>query len=353
MEQQGPLEKGPSGFSWSSTAEEVTQGVDGTGLTAIVTGASSGIGNETARVLALRGVHVIMAVRNMAAGKDVKEAIVKEIPSAKVDAMELDLSSMTSVRKFASDFNTKGIMATPFMLSKDKIEMQFATNHIGHFLLTTLLLDTMKKTARESKKEGRIVNVASEAHRFAYGEGIRFDKINDESRYNSLGAYGQSKLANILHANELSKRLKLYRCTEHAVCVQTIDKISFKMNTSVQDPVHLLIACIVDSIVTVVVFLEQEEGVNITANSLHPGSIVTNLFRHSSIINGFTSTIGRLLLKNVQQGAATQCYVALHPQVQGISGEYFSDSNVGKTNAQGKNVELAKKLWGFSMDLIK
>ncbi|KAK4838519.1 hypothetical protein QYF36_014373 [Acer negundo] len=307
--------KGPSGFSWSSTAEEVTQGVDGAGLTAIVTGASSGIGTETARVLALRGVHVIMAVRNMAAGKDVKEAIVKEIPRAKVDAMELDLSSMSSVRKFASDFNTKGlplnllinnagIMATPFMLSKDNIEMQFATNHIGHFLLTTLLLDTMKKTARESKKEGRIVNVASEAHRFAYGEGIRFDKINDESRYNSLGAYGQSKLANILHANELSKHLK-------------------------------------------------EEGVNITANSLHPGSIVTNLFRHSSIINGFTNTIGRLLLKNVQQGAATQCYVALHPQVQGISGEYFSDSNVGKTNAQGKNVKLAKKLWGFSMDLIK
>lgn len=307
--------KGPSGFSWSSTAEEVTQGVDGTGLTAIVTGASSGIGTETSRVLAMRGVHVIMAVRNVAAGKNVKEAIVKEIPSAKVDAMELDLSSMASVRKFASDFKTQGlplnllinnagIMATPFMLSKDKIELQFATNHIGHFLLSNLLLDTMKKTAQESKREGRIVNVASEAHRFAYSEGIRFDKINAESRYNSLGAYGQSKLANILHANELAKHLK-------------------------------------------------EEGVNITANSLHPGSITTNLFRHSNLINGFTSTIGKLVLKNVQQGAATQCYVALSPQVRGISGEYFMDSNVGKTNAQGKSVELAKKLWDFSMDLIK
>lgn len=307
--------KGPSGFSWSSTAEEVTQGVDGTGLTAIVTGASSGIGTETSRVLAMRGVHVIMAVRNVAAGKNVKEAIIKEIPSAKVDAMELDLSSMASVRKFASDFKTQGlplnllinnagIMATPFMLSKDKIELQFATNHIGHFLLANLLLDTMKKTAQESKREGRIVNVASEAHRFAYSEGIRFDKINAESRYNSLGAYGQSKLANILHANELAKHLK-------------------------------------------------EEGVNITANSLHPGSITTNLFRHSNLINGFTSTIGKLVLKNVQQGAATQCYVALSPQVREISGEYFMDSNVGKTNAQGKNVELAKKLWDFSMDLIK
>ncbi|GAY41122.1 hypothetical protein CUMW_057030 [Citrus unshiu] len=300
--------KGPSGFSASSTAEEVTQGIDGTGLTAIVTGASSGIGTETARVLALRGVHVIMAVRNMAAGKDVREAIVKEIPSAKVDAMELDVSSLASVRKFASEYNSQGrplnilinnagIMASPFMLSKDNIELQFATNHLGHFLLTHLLLDTMKKTAQKSSREGRIVNISSEAHRFAYSEGIRFDKINDESAYNSFGAYGQSKLANILHAKELAKHLK-------------------------------------------------EDGVNITANSLHPGSIVTNLFR-------FCNTVGKLVLKNIPQGAATTCYVALHPQVQGVSGEYFSDSNIYKPNSQGQNMELAKKLWDFSMNLVK
>ncbi|KAM1020815.1 hypothetical protein PS2_041696 [Malus domestica] len=141
--------KGPSGFSSSSTAEEVTEGIDATGLTAIVTGASSGIGTETARVLALRGAHVVMAVRNMAAGKDAREQIVKAIPSAKVDAMELDLSSLSSVRKFASDFNSSGlplnilinnagVMGTPFTLSKDKIELQFATNHVGmlHLLLS-------------------------------------------------------------------------------------------------------------------------------------------------------------------------------------------------------------------------
>ncbi|ESR35208.1 NAD(P)-binding Rossmann-fold superfamily protein [Citrus sinensis] len=307
--------KGPSGFSASSTAEEVTQGIDGTGLTAIVTGASSGIGTETARVLALRGVHVIMAVRNMAAGKDVREAIVKEIPSAKVDAMELDVSSLASVRKFASEYNSQGrplnilinnagIMASPFMLSKDNIELQFATNHLGHFLLTHLLLDTMKKTAQKSSREGRIVNVSSEAHRFAYSEGIRFDKINDESAYNSFGAYGQSKLANILHAKELAKHLK-------------------------------------------------EDGVNITANSLHPGSIVTNLFRYNGILRGFCNTVGKLVLKNIPQGAATTCYVALHPQVQGVSGEYFSDSNIYKPNSQGQNMELAKKLWDFSMNLVK
>ncbi|XP_058769814.1 short-chain dehydrogenase TIC 32, chloroplastic isoform X2 [Vicia villosa] len=240
--------KGLSGFSWSSTAEQVTHGIDATGLTAIVTGASSGIGVETTRVLALRGAHVIMGVRNMVAAKDVKDTILKDIPSAKVDAIELDLSSLDSVKKFASEFkssgrplniliNNAGIMACPFKLSKDNIELQFATNHIGHFLLTNLLLDTMKKTTRESKKEGRIVNVASEAHRFAYPEGIRFDKINDQSSYNNWRAYGQSKLANILHANQLTKQLK-------------------------------------------------EDGVNITANSLHPGTITTNLFRHNNAVNG-------------------------------------------------------------------
>ncbi|XP_017973019.1 PREDICTED: short-chain dehydrogenase TIC 32, chloroplastic [Theobroma cacao] len=307
--------KGPSGFSSSSTAEEVTQGIDGTGLTAIVTGASSGIGTETTRVLALRGVHVIMGVRNMAAGKDVKEAIVKEIPTAKVDAMELDLSSMASVKKFASDFsssgrplnlliNNAGIMATPFMLSKDNIELQFATNHIGHFLLTNLLLDTMKKTARASKREGRIINVSSVAHHYTYKEGIRFDKINDKSGYSSFAAYGQSKLANVLHANELARRLK-------------------------------------------------EDGVDITANSLHPGAIVTNLFRHKGIVDGIVNIFGRVALKKVQQGAATTCYVALHPQVKGKTGEYFEDSNIGQASAHGRNVELAKKLWDFSMKMVK
>ena len=306
--------KGPSGFSASSTAEEVTQGIDGTGLTAIVTGASSGLGAETTRVLTLRGVHVIMAVRNTDAGKNVKEQILKEIPNAKIDVMELDLSSMGSIRKFASDYNASGlplnllinnagVMATPFSLSKDGIELQFATNHVGHFLLTHLLLETMKKTSRESNVEGRIVNVSSEGHRFAYREGIRFAKINDESEYNSIGAYGQSKLANILHANELARRFK-------------------------------------------------DEGVNITANSLHPGSIITNLLRHHSILDVLHRTLGKLVLKNAQQGAATTCYVALHPQVKGVSGKYFSDSNVNEASEKGNDMELAKRLWEYSIELI-
>ncbi|KAK7853784.1 short-chain dehydrogenase TIC 32, chloroplastic [Quercus suber] len=160
----------------------------------------------------------------------------------------------------------------------------------------------MKKTARESNKEGRIVNLSSDGHRYAYREGIRFDKINDESGYNSIYAYGQSKLSNILHANELARRLK-------------------------------------------------EEGVEITANSLHPGAIVTNLLRHHSFLNVLANTLGKYVLKNVPQGAATQCYVALHPQVKGISGEYFMDSNKAKASSHGQDAELAKKLWDFSLSM--
>ncbi|XP_022931508.1 short-chain dehydrogenase TIC 32, chloroplastic-like [Cucurbita moschata] len=305
---------GPSGFSARSTAEEVTEGIDGNGLTAIVTGASSGLGEETTRVLALRGVYVIMAVRNVEAGKKVKEAVLKESPSAKIDVMELDLSSMESVRKFASDYiasgralnilmNNAGVMATPFMLSHDGMELQFATNHIGHFLLTNLLLETMKKTVVECKKEGRIVNLSSEGHRLTYGEGVRFDKINDESEYRTIFAYGQSKLSNILHAKELARRLK-------------------------------------------------EEGVEITANALHPGAIAaTNLLRFHGLINAVATSIATFVLKNVRQGAATQCYVALNPQVKGVSGEYFVDSNIANPTNHAKDMELAKKLWDFSMDL--
>ncbi|KAG7615595.1 Short-chain dehydrogenase/reductase SDR [Arabidopsis thaliana x Arabidopsis arenosa] len=305
--------KGASGFSARSTAEEVTHGIDGTGLTAIVTGASSGIGEETTRVLALRGVHVVMAVRNTDSGNQVRDKILKEIPQAKIDVMKLDLSSMASVRSFASEYqsldlplnlliNNAGIMACPFLLSSDNIELQFATNHLGHFLLTNLLLERMKKTASESNREGRIVIVSSEGHRFAYREGVQFDKINDEASYNTLQAYGQSKLGNILHATELARLFK-------------------------------------------------EQGVNITANSLHPGSIMTNLLRYHSFINTIGNAVGKYVLKSIPQGAATTCYAALHPQAKGVSGEYLMDNNISDPNSQGKDKDLAKKLWEFSLRL--
>ncbi|PHT57710.1 Short-chain dehydrogenase TIC 32, chloroplastic [Capsicum baccatum] len=306
---------GASGFSSSSTAEQVTQGIDATGLTAIVTGASSGIGAETTRVLAMRGVHVVMAVRNVKSGAEVKDSILKEIPQAKIDVMELDLGSMASVRKFAAEYNSTGyplnilinnagVMAPPFMLSQDNIELQFATNHLGHFLLTNLLIQNLKDTAQASHKEGRIVNVSSMGHRFTYREGIRFDKINDKDSYTAILAYGQSKLANILHANELARHFK-------------------------------------------------EEGSEITANSLHPGAINTNLLRHQNLVEGIVNWIGKYFIKNIPQGAATTCYVALHPQVKGITGEYFADSNIAAPTSQAKDAELAKKLWDFSLNLTK
>ncbi|XP_049377234.1 short-chain dehydrogenase TIC 32, chloroplastic-like isoform X2 [Solanum stenotomum] len=309
--------KGTSGFSCCSTAEEVTKGINGFGLTAIVTGATSGIGMETTRVLALHGVHVIVAVRNMENGKKIKENILKSIPNAKIDFMDLNLSSMESIRKFAKEYNSAGhplnllinnagVMIPSFTLSQDKIELQFAVNHLGHFLLTNLLLENMKNTAKNSKKEGRIVNVASAAHDFAYSQGIIFDKINDKESYNKFHAYGQSKLANILHANELAKRLK-------------------------------------------------EEGVNISANSVHPGPIATNIMRYNNILHGIVNWIGRYVLKNFEHGASTTCYVALHPQVKGVSGEYFSDNNIAinKTTSLAKDSDLAKKVWEFSLDLTK
>ncbi|KAM1910220.1 hypothetical protein ACFX13_038891 [Malus domestica] len=299
--------KGPSGFSSWSTAEEVTEGIDGTGLTAIVTGGSSGIGAETSRVLALRGVHVVMAVRNTEAGEHVKQAILTEVPDAKIDVRELDLSSLESVRKFGADYcssglplnilvNNAGLGAAPFKLSKDGIEMQFATNHLGHFLLTELVLETMKRTSRESKVEGRIVNVSSSLHPDGYREGIRFDKINDEAGYNRYYAYAQSKLANLLHTNELTR---------------------------------------------------QRRG-----NSLHPGMIFTNIGRHDLLLSCFFGVSGLFnKTKTVPQGAATSCYLALNPQVKGVSGEYFVDSNIGKQSSQAKDADLAKKLWDFSLSL--
>ncbi|KAK9079645.1 hypothetical protein SSX86_001318 [Deinandra increscens subsp. villosa] len=304
--------KGSSGFSASSTAEKVTDGISGSGLTAIVTGATSGIGAETARVLALRGVHVIMTVRNTEKGIKVKETILKQTPDAKVDVMELDLSSMASIRDFAAKYrstglplhvliNNAGVLSPTFKLSKEKIELHFATNHLGHFLLTNLLLETIKTTSNEQKTEGRIINVSSDGHRFAFKRSFS-DHINNKTSYSSMNAYGLSKLANILHAKELARLLK-------------------------------------------------EEGVNITANSLHPGLIDTEIFRGYSIFSAIYNRILSYFIKNVSQGAATTCYLALNPKVKGVTGEYFSDSNLAKPSSRARDQELAKELWELSLGL--
>ncbi|XP_052137202.1 short-chain dehydrogenase TIC 32, chloroplastic-like isoform X1 [Oryza glaberrima] len=306
---------GPSGFGGASTADEVTAGVDASRLTVVVTGATNGIGKETARVLALRGAEVILPARTLESGMKVKQSLAEEIPSSKLHVMEMDLSSLDSVRSFAKSFNSSyrhlnvlinnaGVMSCPFGLSKDGIELQFATNHVGHFLLTNLLLDKMKATAKETGLQGRIINVSSISHRGSDGSCFDLDKLNDKSKYRPFKAYGHSKLANILHANELSRRF-------------------------------------------------QEEGCNLTANSLHPGVIATNLPRHiltnSLIISIFS--VMKPFLKSIPQGAATNCYLALHPGLKDVSGKYFADCNEATPTAVARDAELAKKLWEFSEEL--
>ena len=266
-------------------------------------------------MLALRGVRVVMAVRDVSAGVRAKEAIQAEIRGgAELDVLELDLSSMASVRRFAAEFaslslplniliNNAGVMARDCTRSPDGLELHFATNHIGHFLLTNLLLENMKSACRDSGVEGRIVNVSSSGHIMTYPEGICFDKVHDPSGFNSLIAYGQSKLANILHMNELSRILK-------------------------------------------------DEGVNISANTVHPGVIVTSLFRNRTIVSAPMNTVGRIISRSVQQGAATTCYVAMHPQVQGITGKYFGNCNIANTSSQAVDAELAKKLSNFSLQIV-
>ncbi|KAJ8491608.1 hypothetical protein OPV22_013329 [Ensete ventricosum] len=305
---------GPSGFGSASTAEQVTDGIDASHLTVIITGGASGIGAETTRVFALRGAHVIIAARNTAAANDVQQRILQCTPTAKVDVLKLDLSSLKSVRAFADKFlsldlplniliNNAGVMFCPYQLSEDGIEMQFATNHLGHFLLTNLLLDKMKTTAKKTGIEGRIVNLSSIAHLNTYEEGIWFDKLNHKEVYSDKKAYGQSKLANILHANELSRRLK-------------------------------------------------EDGANITVNSVHPGLILTNLMRHSFHLMRVLKLLTFIFWKNVPQGAATTCYVALHPNLKGVTGKYFLDCNEEKPSCMARDETLAEKLWDFSEKLV-
>ncbi|KAL3690363.1 hypothetical protein R1sor_016672 [Riccia sorocarpa] len=302
-----------NGFGASTSAEEATEGIDASGLTVVLTGGFKGIGVYTARTLANRGAHVIMAGRNMTDGAAAKEGILKDFPQAKVDIMELDLASFDSVRAFAKEFssrdlplntliNNAGVMACPFQLSKDGYELQFATNHLGHFLLTNLLLDKLKATAQSTGIESRIVNLSSAAHAWTYKGGIRWGKINEEQGYHNWKAYGQSKLANICHAKELARRLK-------------------------------------------------EEGANVTANSLHPGGINTDLQRHLVGIVGVAARFFGSFAKTVPQGAATTCYVALHPNVKSVSGEYFVNCNIAQPSSYAKDDDLSRRLWDLSVEM--
>jgi NAD(P)-dependent dehydrogenase (short-subunit alcohol dehydrogenase family) len=261
-----------SEFGFASTAEEVTDGIDLRGKKAIVTGASSGIGIETARVLALRGADVTLAVRNLAAGTGIAEGIRSTTGSTTVRAAELDVSDLWSVRKFVSEWtgpldlliNNAGVMATPEERTADGFELQFATNFLGHFALALGLHDALADA-----RGARVVTVSSSGHLLSP---VVFDDINFRFRpYDPLAAYGQSKTAAVLFGVAASTRWAADR---------------------------------------------------ITVNSVMPGAISTGLQKHTGGLK--TPPEGR---KSIEQGAATTLFVATSPLLDGIGGHYFEDNN--------------------------
>ena len=184
---------------------------DQTGRTAVITGANTGLGYETAAALAAKGAHVVLAVRNLDKGKEAADRITTATPGAGVAVQELDLTSLESVRAAAEQLksnhdvidlliNNAGVMFTPRSTTRDGFELQFGTNHLGHFAFTGLLLDRVL-----AAKGSRVVTVSSQGHRFV--RGIRFDDLQWEHDYSRVRAYGQSKLANLLFTYELQRRL--------------------------------------------------------------------------------------------------------------------------------------------------
>ncbi|XP_077218460.1 short-chain dehydrogenase TIC 32, chloroplastic-like [Tasmannia lanceolata] len=305
---------GPSGFSSKSTAEQVTEATpDLSSITAIITGATSGIGAETARVMAKRGARLILPARNMKAAQEAKDRIGAEFPESEILVMNLDLSSLSSVRNFVSHFeslqlplnlliNNAGKFSHGHALSEDGIEMTFATNYLGHFLLTRLLLKKMIDTAESTGIQGRIVNVSSSIHGWFSGDGIRYLELitRKKSYYDATRAYALSKLANVLHTKELAERL------------------------------HKMEA-------------------NVTANCVHPGVVRTRLTRdREGFVTDLVFFLASKLLKTVPQAAATTCYVATLPRLSGVSGKYFSDCNETSPAKSGTNTYEAARLWSAS-----
>ena len=198
-------------YGFETTTDEVIDGVDLTGKIAVVTGASAGIGVETARALAAAGARVVLAARNAERTEAAAESIRERVPGADLEVGTLDLTSLDNVRAFAAWYldrhdelqllvNNAGVMFTPFEHTADGFEMQFGTNHVGHFLLTCLLVPALLAGA-----PSRVVNLSSGGH---MGSDIVWDDPNFERRdYDKFAAYGQSKTANILFSVELDRRL--------------------------------------------------------------------------------------------------------------------------------------------------
>lgn len=292
---------GPSGFGYGSTAEQVTEGLDLSGKVVLVTGCNSGLGQEALRVLALRGARVVGTARTLEKARVACEgAPGKNLPLA------CDLASPASVRACVAAVQQQGlrldalicnagIMALPKLELSQGYELQFFTNHVGHFLLVTGLLDQLTE-------EGRVVMLSSAAHKMAPKGGIQFDNLTGEKSYSSWTAYGQSKFANLVFAKELARRFA---------------------------------------------------GSKRTANAVHPGVISTNLWRNmGSGMSAVLGVVGALGFKSAAQGAATEVLAAVHPFVAGISGKYFADCNVAKSRPDADDPALGKRLWEVTEKIV-
>ncbi|KAL4629506.1 retinol dehydrogenase 12-like [Arapaima gigas] len=278
--------------------------------TVVITGANTSIGKETARDMARRGARVVMACRDLTRGEKAAEEIRRSTGNSNVVVKHLDLASLTSVRRFAAHYNeheerldvlinnAAGVMMCPKGLTEDGFETQFAVNHLGHFLLTSLLLGKLKNST-----PSRVVTVSSLVHK---GGKIHFDDLNfNKMPYNSLTSYRQSKLANILFARELARRLK---------------------------------------------------GTGVTSLALHPGVIRTKLGRHVELQYPLLKVLlyipALLLLKTPWQGAQTTIYCAVTEGLENMSGSYFSDCAPKEPAPEAKDDLVALRLWEVSAQLV-
>ncbi len=297
-------------YTESTTAADVIEGVDLSGRVAVITGASGGIGLETARAFAMAGATVILGNRDALKAQAAAADLHASVPNAAVELGDLDLASLSSVRAFAAWVNSNhdridllvnnaGVMATPLQHTADGFELQLGTNHLAHFLLTKLLLPGL--LAADS---ARIVTVSSSGHRMG---GINWDDPNyDESEYSPWPAYGQSKTANILFTIELERRL-------------------------------------------------GHRGVH--AYVVHPGTVGTDLFRYLTT-EGRTAIDQRIadagvVVKTPAQGAATSVMAATSPQLSDHGGAYLEDCQISDSVADhAKDPDDAERLWALSEKLV-
>jgi WW domain-containing oxidoreductase len=296
--------KGPSGFGYASTAEDVTAGLSLAGKTILITGCNSGLGHEAMRVLAGRGARIVAAARTVDKARDAAAGLAGPVNGATIP-VACELSDPASVRACVATVKASGarldaiicnagIMALPKLHQAHGLELQFFTNHIGHFILVTGLLDDLAE-------DGRVVMLSSAAHMMAPKGGIAFDNLSGERGYKGWVAYGQSKMANLLFAKELARRFS---------------------------------------------------GTSRTANAVHPGVINTNLSRNlgapSWLLKAVFGLGDLIFLKSIPEGAATECYAAVNPAAAAISGEYLADSNIARPRADANDPALAARLWDVS-----